>query len=197
MKKEIEEIENFRATVLERLGKKIHLNEYVGSGKHTSKGNDYILEYMDLANRLGIKFKHGNDAVRGGFSGEYIIISKHQKSKLEKLDAKMFLLKELKENNFDLKAEKRNIEIKLKETSFIISFIANKLGFTERSSSGNYYKEGEKPTPESYNEIKKGTQRISIDGLQFYNGEYWECVRTHGEYRSNTLQELFEKIIKS
>lgn len=53
-------------------GQKIHPNGYTGSGKYISKGADHAYNIASILKEYSIKYESGNDAPKGGFSGEWI-----------------------------------------------------------------------------------------------------------------------------
>lgn len=53
-------------------GQKIHPNGYTGRGKHISKGADHAYNIASILKEFSIKYESGNDAPKGGFSGEWI-----------------------------------------------------------------------------------------------------------------------------
>lgn len=52
----------------------IHPNSYTGKGKYCSKGNDKAAAIANMLTLAGIKHTTGNDAPKGGFSGNFIKI---------------------------------------------------------------------------------------------------------------------------
>lgn len=52
----------------------IHPNSYTGSGKYCSKGSDKAAAIAQILAIAGIKYTTGNDAPKGGFTGEFIKI---------------------------------------------------------------------------------------------------------------------------
>jgi len=63
-----------KALACPKVGRKIYHTEYRGSGRHVSVASRaaYLRGILDA---LGYKYTEGNDAPRGGASGDYIKVS--------------------------------------------------------------------------------------------------------------------------
>ena len=65
--------------------RKIYTGYYSGSGRFTS-ANSAMFTVTDILERKGYKYTTGNDAPRGGASGEYVKVSKTAFKFIQQLD---------------------------------------------------------------------------------------------------------------
>jgi len=179
MKKEIKKIESCIEDVVANLGIRMHRNSYVGHGRRTAKGRDIIAEYRAILKELNIPFKAGNDAPKGGFSGEFILVAKNQRGKLTRFNVKDFMLQKLWRDNL-IFAEK-NMSLfshnqKMRNT--IMLFHSNQ-GFEDHSKSGNSYRWGQKPNPTMVEKgnIPDGLERINLScDFEVYSSKHKRWV---------------------
>jgi len=161
--KTLDKIQNSKSSLVRELASNgyVRTGHYTGSGRHTRSVSNQK-SVMAMLEELGINYAYGNDAPRGGVSGEYIVLTSLKT--LREIGADMKVCREMiKNGNSWTKPHKLTKEV-LNETA------EKAISWTEKNEDGyGWY-------------VDKG------EGTKFYNLEkddnrYWlNCYHGCGVY---------------